>query len=183
MWSERDCNVSSAIPLSVFLSVCPVCPVFVHTPSPDYWISPEPFSDPLCMTHVWTIDSGFLDFFSAPSLFLIPGNELYSVTTTTLWIALVIPVCSLPGPWEMTLLEIEPLPVNSDSIDKAFSKEFLLAFGSSNPDSRHLALVFFFSQVISRTISATDWPTVFTPDPEVKGRWETSSPNQLRAVI
>ena len=111
--------------------------LFVH-PDSDYWIFPEPFSDPLCMTHVWTIDSGFLDFVSAPSLFWIPGNKLYSVTTTTLWIALVIPVCSdydpLPGlcitnclPCEITVCWRSTLAcLLCDSINKASSKELFL---------------------------------------------------------
>ena len=63
--------------------------LFLCNPTPDYWIFPEPFSDLLCMTQVWTIYSGFLDFVSAPSPFWIPGNKFYSMPPITLWIALL----------------------------------------------------------------------------------------------
>ena len=61
-----------------------------------------------------------LDFISAPSLFWIPHNKLYSVTPITLWIALVIPVRSTLCPdsvlrtgYPVTLLSAgdQPLPV------------------------------------------------------------------------
>ena len=146
----RDCNVSCAIHSRVFLSVCPVWPVSVY---PDSWLLDIPW------IILWpAVYDSSLDYrlrfpgfrYHAPSL--IPDNELYSVTTTTLWIALVIPVrldhspfprlcitnwlsCDITVCWRSTLTCLF-----CDSTNKASSKElFLVAFVSSNPPSRQIS--------------------------------------------